>query len=410
LELSDPLTLPDGAVPGAEVLTELPGELAVLCFDLLRIVHAFAVDGGDGGWYDPALLSSWEEALLVGDLEGGLRAPVCVALRQLVDPAATDVGVLSKACLLISEWALERKAELTSLAFTRAAALVWPSNPRLAYLAGRRYGSALLYRDADLWLRRAARIALWYEDAETYAHALTSLGMLHYRQGGYPKARAFLDRAAKIARRNSLRTLEGEIHHDRFTVAFVSGEQAGVEQYARNAFERYLPSHHRLPALAYDVAYYWLTIGRVAPAFDVFTRLEPLFPEPRHKFQVLSAAARAAGALRDRAAFQRLWGEASVVALSLAADDTLPAALTDLAYGAAHLGDWAHAESALGRALDLATASGLCEERIKAEDGLAAVRRGENPDTITVLHHAGTGDRRADDLATRFARHFAGQS
>jgi tetratricopeptide (TPR) repeat protein len=409
LELSDPLTLPGGAVTGAEVLTELPGELAVLCFDLLRIVHAFAADGGDSGWYDHSLLSSWEEALLVGDLDGGLRAPVCVALRQLVDPAATDVDLLSKSCLLISEWALERKADRTSLAFTRAAALVWPSNPRLAYLTGRRYGSALHYRDAELWLRRAARIALWYEDAETYAHALTSLGVLHYRQGGYPKARAFLDRAAKIARRNSLRTLEGEIYHDRFTVAFVSGEKVGVEQYARNAFERYLPSHHRLPALAYDVAYYWLTIGWAARALEIFTKLEPLFPEPQHRFQVLSAAARAAGALHDRSAFQRLWGEASVVALSLPAGNTLAAALIDLAYGAAHLGDWQHAESALLRALDFASANGLREECIKAEDGLAAVRRGENPDTIAVLHHAGTSARSNDNLATQFARHFAWQ-
>ncbi|HYW10255.1 MAG TPA: hypothetical protein VE913_25040 [Longimicrobium sp.] len=302
-----------------------------------------------------------------------------MALRELVDPTSTDVNLLSKACLLISEWALERKADRTSLAFTRAAALVWPSNPRLAYLAGRRYGSALCYRDADLWLRRAARIALWCEDVETYAHALTSLGMLHYRQDGYPKARSFLGRAAKIAKRNALRTLEGEIYHDRFTVALVSGEK-GVEHYAQRAFERYLPSHHRLPALAYDVAYYWLTIGRAAQALGVFTQLEPLFPEPQHKFQVLSAAARAAGALQDRPAFQRLWGEALVVALSLPANNTLPAALIDLAYGAAHLGDWAHAESALGRALDLASASGEMEERIK--DLLTSVRRGENPDTV----------------------------
>ncbi|HEX8431837.1 MAG TPA: hypothetical protein VF625_11130 [Longimicrobium sp.] len=410
MELSDPLTLPGGTVTGAEVLAELPGELAVICFDLLRVVHAFAADGGASGWYDPALISSWEEELLVGDIDEGLRAPVCVALRQLVDPTATDVNLLSKACLLVSEWALERKADRTSLAFTRAAALAWPSNPRLAYLTGRRYGSALLYRDADLWLRRSARVALWYGDAETYAHALTSLGMLHYRQGGYPKARAFLGRAAKIAKRHALRTLEGEIYHNRFTVAFISGEQGDVEDYARNAFERYLPSHHRLPALAYDVAYYWLTIGRVARAFDVFTHLQPFFPEPQQKFQVLSAAARAAGALQDRPAFQRLWREASVAELSLPANSTLPAALIDLAYGAAHLADWEHAESALRRALDFATASGGMDDRIKAEDGLAAVRRGENPDPITVLHHAGSNARRNDDLAAHLARHFAGRS
>lgn len=142
-----------------------------------------------------------------------------------------------------------------------------------AYLTGRRYGGVCRFKESDIWLRRAARIARWYSDWETYADALTSIGMLAYRQGNLPRARTLLDRALRVARRHGLRTLEGEIFHDRFTVAFTSGEKTDTEYFARAAYERYLPSHERLPALAYDVAVYWLTAGYATRALRVLRLL-----------------------------------------------------------------------------------------------------------------------------------------
>jgi tetratricopeptide (TPR) repeat protein len=382
LELSDPVSLPEGDVAGAEVMAELGPEHAVLLFRVLRITHAWAADAGASGWYDADVLRSLEEEVLTGGIDEHLRSAVAVLLGELVDPAATDVARLSLCCLQICEWAKERGAAKTSLAFSRAAALVWPTNGALAYLAGRRYRSAGQMKEADLWLRRAARVALWYSDWETYARVLTSLGTTAYRQGDYPLSRAYLDRALRVADRHGLRTLAGEIYHDRFTVAYISEEKRGAEEFARAALERYLPFHERLRALEYDFAYYWLTRGYAAKALDALRALLPHFPQPAHRLQVVSASTRAAGALGDRAAFDEFWAAAWTLMAELAACAILPAAVLDLGYGAGHVQQWEHAETAFQRAREISRATEQPEDERLAGAALAAVGRRENPDPL----------------------------
>ena len=365
---------------GAEVLAELGPEHAVLLFRVLRITHAWAADAGASGWYDADVLRSLEEEVLTSGVDEHLRSAVGVLLGELVDPAATDVGRLSLCCLQVCEWAKEQGAEKTSLAFSRAAALVWPTNGALAYLAGRRYRSAGQVKEADLWLRRAARVALWYSDWDTYGRALNSLGNLAYLQGSFPRARSYLARALRIAERHGLRTLEGEIYHDCFTVAFISGESSGAEDFARAAYERYLPTHERLPALAYDIAYYWLMKGHAARALAVFRSLS--FETPEQRFQVLAASARAVAILGDRAAFEEIWMRAAEILNSVSDRGVLAAALLDLGYGAGRLEDWSRAEAAFLQAEQIARVNGQGEERLLAESALAAVRQQKNPDLL----------------------------
>jgi tetratricopeptide (TPR) repeat protein len=257
------------------------------------------------------------------------------------------------------------------------------------------------FKESDIWLRRAARIARWYSDWEAFADALTSIGMLAYRQGNIPRARTHLDRALRVARRQGLRQLEGEILHDRFTVAFTSNEKIDAEAFARAAYERYLPSHERLPALAYDVAYFWLTRGYARRAFAVLRLLRPHFDQPAAQFQVLCASARAAGASGERATFQAVWSEASRLLESAQSSAAFAIALVDLGYGAAHVGDWAHAEVAFARAADAALMKGQAEARIRAEAALDAVRRKENPDSLPI--------RRAGSESTELERELVSQ-
>ena len=382
LELSDPVSLPEGDVVGAEMLAELGPEHAVLLFRVLRLAHAWAADGGASGWYDADVLRSLEEQVLTSGAGEHLRSAVAVLVGELADPAATDAGRLSLCCLQLSEWAKEEGAENTSLLFSRAAALVWPTNGALAYLAGRRYRSACRIKEADLWFRRAARVALWRADWETYAHVLTSLGTTAYRQGDYPRSRAYLNRALRVAERHGLRTLAGEIYHDRFTVAFISGEKHGAEAFAGAALERYPPTHPRLRALEYDLAYYWLTRGYAAKALDAMRALLPHFPEPEHRLQVVGASTRAAGALGDDAAFQELWATASALMSASSTCSILPAAVLDLGYGAGHLGRWEHAETAFQQAREISHVTEQPEDERLADAALVLVRRRENPDPL----------------------------
>lgn len=382
MELCDPITLPTGDVPGARVLAELDCEPGMLLFDLLRVVSTWAADAGEAGWYDTGVLLKWEEAVLTGSLDQPLRSAVAVCLGEMLHPEKSDARQLSLCCMVISEWALGREAVETSLEFQRLAALVWPANARLAYMTGRRYGGACRFKEADIWLRRAARIARWYSDWEPHADALTSIGMLAYRQGNIPRARAFLDRALRVAKRRGLRRLEGEILHDRFTVAFTSREKTDAEAFARRAYERYLPSHERLPALAYDLAYYWLTRGYSVRALAVLLLLRPHFPDPVPQFQVLCAAVRAAGALGDPDTLRALWTDASRLMDAASGSPVFGVALIDLGYGAAHVGAWTDAEAVFLRAAEAAGAHGQTEDSVRAEAAVEAVRRRENPDPV----------------------------
>jgi hypothetical protein len=311
-------------------------------FDVLRVATAWVADGGVSGWYDADLIRRWEEEILVSGFDEHLRSSVAVLLRELVEPQATDPARLSLCCLHLSDWALERKAEGTSLAFCRTAALVWPTKARL-------------------------------------------------------------ERALRIAARHGLRTLEGEIYHDRFTVAFVSGEDKRVVEFARAAYERYLPAHERLPALAYDVAYYWLTRGMAARALLVLGSLLPHFQEPHHRFQVYAATARAAGALGDRATFQSAWLDATGIFSSVHDRTALAAAILDLGYGAAHLEDWEHAETAFIQAEEIARVTGHAEDLIAAEAALTTVRQRANPDPLKLARTQGEGA----DLSHQIASHLA---
>ncbi len=382
MELCDPITLPTGDVPGARVLAELDPEHGVLLFDVLRVVSTWAADAGEAGWYDRRVLLKWEKDTLTGSLDEHLRSAVAVCLGELLHPEKSDARQLSLCCLQISEWALGRAAVETSLEFQRLAALVWPTNARLAYMTGRRYGGVSRSKEADIWLRRAARIARWYSDWEAFVDALTSIGMLAYRQGNFPRARAFLDRALRVARRHGLRRLEGEILHDRFTVAFISREKTDAEAFARRAYERYLPSHERLPALAYDLAYYWLTRGYAGRALAVLVLLRPHFTDPVPQFQVLCASARAAGALGDPETVRALWVDANRLMDVASSSPVFGVALIDLGYGAAHIGAWTDAEAAFLRAAEAAGASGQTEDSARAEAAAGAVRRKENPDPV----------------------------
>jgi len=355
LELSDPITLPEGEVPGADILVELDPTHAALLFNVLRVTNAWAADGGVVlGWYDRSFLHSWEETVLTSEMDDHLKSAVAVLLGELVDPET-----------------------------------------------GRRYGAACRSKEADLWLRRAARLALWYSDWETYAHALTSLGMLAYRQGSFPRSRSYLNRALRVAGRHGLRTLEGEIYHDRFTVAFVSGEQ-GAEDLAKAAYERYLPAHERLPALAYDIAYYWLTKGYAGRALDVLLSLLPHFSESHYRFQVYAASARAAGALGDHATFQSMWMNAMGLINSIRDRTALSSALLDFGYGAAHLSDWEHAQAAFLQAEEFARVAGHADNLMLAEACIDAVRQQKNPDSVRLARATGG----KGDLSRRLVSHL----
>ncbi|HEX8692503.1 MAG TPA: hypothetical protein VF746_08800 [Longimicrobium sp.] len=402
LEFFDRTVLPTAEPGGEPILREVDPACAVPLFEVYRTVLLFAGHPPGESWPLTEQLRAREEEVLRSALEPALRDPLAVILGQIADPARTDPGKLAWACLHVTDWALAHDAPDTALVFAEAAALCAPASGRWALVAGRTYKTHGRMRDAVLWLRRARIVSRRQHDWESLVLSLNSLGMVFWQQGAIPKAWTTLRQARRVASRHKLRTLEGEALHNLFVLAVTTEQMEIAEEYARGAAERFLPHHHRLPALAYDLAYYWLSRGYPRRALPVFQRLVPHFPQPAQRIQVLSATARAAGAADDRVAFEGAWQDAFTLLASSPVRTTLAAALLDLGLGAAHLGEWQRAEDAFCEAIQASREYGQADIQVRAEDYLSAARSRRNADNIIRPAALAVSQQPAEQLAQRF--------
>lgn len=401
LVMSDRVSLPPGEVPGEVVLDELPAPVAILVFDVLRAVLLVMQKSTMASFYPARALDGWEGQLLESEHPESLRYPLAVLVAGIRDRQDAERPLMAQACLALAEWAFEKEATGTALLWLEAAAICFPENGRYALVAGRAHRQAGRLADAEQWLKRAARLTYWRQDWSAYAFAVCTLGMVSWTQGSAGKALRYLHRARRFARRCGERVLEGEIFHNLLAIAISSDDTARVEEYAREAFERYLPAHHRLPALAYDLAYFWLLRGHTRRALNIFQELLPHFPRPEQRIQVLGAIARAAGKADDRVLFTKTWQESTALAKQMRAVVTLPHALLDLGLGASHFGMYAEATEIFREALRLGEERGQGSVVILADRYIAAVSAAHNPDAPGKPARAAAGQKDAEQLADR---------
>lgn len=384
LDFVYPLTIRAPGAEGGAVLAEVGDRYALTVLRALRLVLAWS-RGPDlaAPVLRPDPLDEWEAALHSARIRKPLRMPLIALAAELRRPERTDPGALAQACFAISEWALGAEAEGTALLFAEAAALVSPTNARRAWIVGRMLRNAGRLREGELWLRRAARVAVWCTDWETQDLALNSLGNLYFQQGNLKEALRYLARALKLAKRLSMKEREAAVSHDLFPVFVLSGDHSRAEEAAIRTFELYGPGHPNLPKLAHDVVQLWLRQGRFPLALPVLRALLPCLRLPYERLRVLAATVRAAGACGYSAAYEAAWTEAwdLVQDPSPEVRSVLPAVLVDLGFGAGSLGDWEHAAEALRLALQAANERGAYEDAAQAELGLEMVQRYERIET-----------------------------
>jgi tetratricopeptide (TPR) repeat protein len=370
---------PAGA-EGASVLEEVPEPYALHALKALRLVLAWS---GEPDTHAPLLrraeMDRWEATVLELPQHERLWEPLVVLAGQLNRPARARGDTIGKGCLAVSDWATGAGAIETTLLFAEAAALAWPENARLAWVAGRLFRTHGRYRLSEYWLRRTARVAVWGDDFETQDLALNSLGNLFSQQGSFVDALNYLTRALAVARKHRIKGRQGAVTHDLFAVAVLTGDHSRAERLAVGAFQLYGSSHPNLPKLAHDVVQLWLRQGRFSLALPVLRALLRFFDVPQDRLRVLASTARAAGACGERHLYERAWIDAWAIVHQPTPEigAVMPAALVDLGSGAASLSDWSHAIEAFSLALEAAEARGAHEEAANAEMGLEMVGRYE---------------------------------
>ncbi|MCA1791644.1 MAG: tetratricopeptide repeat protein [Thioalkalivibrio sp.] len=374
-DFTTPLTIPGGDAAGADLVRELPAEVALAAWQTLRSVLMWAGEEPvmRGELFEPCAMGEWERELLEAGWDPDLRCALAVLVGELAAPAEASAETLARTCLCVTEWALEHGHVATALAFAEAAALAWPQHPRFSWMAGRllkRYGHLT---EAEEWLRRAAKAASSARDWEAQALALSSLGNVLHDLGRNPQSLRMLKDALRIARRHRLRAMEGEVLHNLFVVATWSDLGEPADEYAQAAFEIYRDGHPRLPALAHDVACSWILRGFFSRALTVLKTLPSLIELPEERVKTWGSQARAAAACGEHDVFHRAVNEV----WSLLEDPhTLPrsaSALLEVAMGAKTIEAWDQAERAVTKAVEVASQTGEGDVLDRAQEVLAAI-------------------------------------
>jgi tetratricopeptide (TPR) repeat protein len=368
---------------GLSALRELPEHYGPQVCRVIRNVLGFC-RGPDvsAAIFNSGVLAEWESQLLEhrAEFDEAVWNPLFLIASELKEPHNLDLPSVAWSCMLIAEWALGQGAPGTAAELMEVAGVLWPENPRYAWMIGRFLRAHGYARQAYLWLTRAVRVGFRSGDWDVEAMALNSLGNLCIEQGGIEKGRRYLNRALTRARKHRLREREAKVLHDLFVLAVVSRESEAAEEYGMRAFECYGRSHPDLAKLAHDIAHLWCEQGHFSRALPVFAALLPFFHEPDARLRVLASAARAAGGAGDDILFQRFWIEAQILLEHEAVGPIMAESLLEIALGATSIGRWADARAALAQALDAACAWGQSETAARVEHVVEHVAREEAAD------------------------------
>jgi tetratricopeptide (TPR) repeat protein len=384
LDFARPFSVSGAQLQDAVIAAEMPEAYALPAVRTYRLVLDWARGQDQASiLHEAAALDNWEEEILEYSREiMEIWAPLVVIAGEVRASADADPEQIARACIALTEWGLGNGATGTALLFAEAAALAAPSNARHAYVAGRllRHHGALA--EAETWLRRAARVAIWNRDREVHALCLNSIGNLHQQAGRYPEARAALAAALRVARRAGLQERQAAALHDLMVVSVYTGELAAAEEFARGAFAAYPPDHANVPKLAADIAFLWAQQGQFARALEVFRALLPHFADPDARLRITGYTARAAGAIGDADTFRAAWAETWSILDARAAEHLRAAAALELGLGALNLGAWEDAGMALNIARETAELSRDYETIARAEVALEQMAREERADLV----------------------------
>ncbi|HEX8273331.1 MAG TPA: tetratricopeptide repeat protein [Longimicrobiaceae bacterium] len=374
--LSLPAVRSNGSFEGSDILAEAGAVPAILLCQVYRGVMGWALTPAaeHPGLFPPGAAAETRRLMREAPVPDELRPALETVCGLFDDPAGADPRGVAEACMRIGEWA-ERKgdAPATALRFVQAGASCSPNDPRLAYRAGYVARQRASWDLAELWFRHSSTVGRRAHDWEAHARAYSGLGNSYYRQGRYLPAQREHLKALRVAKRHGIRDLQGNAYHDLFGVAIGLQNAEKAEEFGKSAFNAYGAGHRMIPALAHDIAYFWITRGQFHRALPVFQALLPHFQQPENRLRVLATLARAAGGAQERQAFHGAWAEAWSMAAELEQSTALTTSLLEMAYGAVSLAEWALASEAAGQASSRARERGEVDVLVPAEELLARI-------------------------------------
>lgn len=336
------------------MLIEIEPELAALLWQFAADVRLWSAEPAAtrGGLFArPSLRMRRQVAHAVQEypvLRWALRT-----LEAMVSaPAAARPSDVSVACTKILEWADAHHMVETAAQYAEAAALASPRDAQLAAAAGTACARVADGARAEIWYRRATRLARRYRAWEWYIRGYIRFGNLVYEAGEYARAHRYYGKAKRVATWRGRPAFAGQGAHGQLTVAIHTSTYEKAEEFALTALESYPANNERIPHLAHDVAYLLVRHSWYAQALRILDVVLPMITRPHERIVVLGSVARAAAGVRDRTRFEQAAGEVEL--LAEISDEGAAMAFVHVAEGCAIFGDWDTAEKLAGRAVEIA--------------------------------------------------------
>jgi tetratricopeptide (TPR) repeat protein len=392
----------DEPLESAGILDEVPGPSGLVLWQSLRDVTLWASTPPveRDGLFSESAERRRLAAILSAGFDPQLEQPLGMITAMVGRPGRVSAERLALACRRVAQWAEAGGSLATALAFAQAAALACPGDASAAFKVGQIARRRAEHARAETWFRRAIALARQEGDWASYSLGFAGLGTLYMQRGNFPKARSFHTRRLRAARRHGLRDQAGGAYHDLFTIALAGGSFEEAKQFARAAYDAYGVRNPRIPRLAHDVSYLWMLQGDFSRAKPVLEALIPGERDPEIRFVALSNLVRAAGALGERATFERSWDEVWGLASGGVIADRTAEALLEAARGAMSIGAFDRAKMAVKSALDVAAVRKEGRIMLAAESVREAIENEAAAKSREFVPVATTDDEEADKLVT----------
>jgi tetratricopeptide (TPR) repeat protein len=363
-----PLAHGDDVLEGLSVLDDVQGELGIVLWQALRDASLWAAASpkARSGIFGSSAQASRVASLLAVSVPRELEGPLSALAAMTGAPESVGEASVALALREVSLWLDERGLLGSALAFAHAGATVAAGDAAAAFTVGRLARRRAEHVRAETWFRRAALLARQGGDWASYTRALMGLGALYLQRGNLPVAYRFRRRALHATERRALHELRGTAHHDLFEVTIHMDRPAEAQEQARLALQAYGTGHARVPMLAHDVAYFWMTRGQFGRALALFGAILPHFEQVDARALVLACHARAAGGAGREAEFRRSWARLSLLRPQLH-EERRASVLLEAARGAVSMGAWMLAEEAALEALAVAERRAAGADRLEAE-------------------------------------------
>lgn len=146
--------------------------------------------------------------------------------------------------------------------------------------------------------------------------------------------------------------LPSAAYHNLLILAVDAGRLDDAAEFALKAIRLHPAKHPRLPILAFDIGFLWLSKGHFSAALYLFNKVLPRIILSSERVLALALFARSAAAVRDRIRFERAAGE--VMKLVPANSERADTALYHLAQGVRSFEQWERAKELAEEAVELA--------------------------------------------------------